>query len=337
MRRWTALVIIPVLLAALVAAPPAQELQQAKGVESLIKVAEKLQSLVHCRSDVLLEYNVTVYAELNASFNAVLNLTARGDNYLSAALEALEAGNYTDAKRYAVMAIRSYGSALELQEAIGDSLNASFRACRTVIAEQPPTTPAPEARANTTCKWSPEFYPLMTAFNVAERRLEELEKMLSRLEEKGFNVSQLVPLLKEAEKLVEEGRALAISCNVSAAAHKLAEARKLIGLITSEIHRLGYVALVHKLEKMGVRANMSELRRALKARRFLQKLEEKIERLLKKIKERQEKLDKHLEKMLEKLRERIQENIRKRQSAPGLGVQPGPPRGHGHRRGGRGH
>ncbi|RLF06166.1 MAG: hypothetical protein DRK00_02400 [Thermoprotei archaeon] len=317
------------------AAPPTQEARRVKGIERLIEVGEKLQSLVHCRSDVLLKHNVTVHAELNASFAEVLNLTAEGDEYLKAALEAWEAGNYTDAKIYVVMAIRSYGSALELQEAIGEALNASFKACRMVVAEQPPTPPAP--KANVTCKWSPQFYPLMTAFDVAEHRLEELREMVSKLEERGYNVSQLVSLLKEAEELIEEGRALAVNCNISAAALKLAEARRLIGLITAQVHKLGYAALIHKLEEMGIKANMSELRRALKERRFLQKLEEKIEKLLEKIREKQAKLEKHLEKMLERLRERIQESIKRRQGTPGPGIWPGPPRGHGHRRGGRGH
>jgi len=267
-----------------VTAPAAPAAPAAPGVrvaaENLIRVAVKLGTMVHCRNEVLLAANVT-RTELNATFQAVLNLTKAGDGYLAQANASLAAGNYTAAMRYAQLAIRSYGRALELQEDIREQLGVSFAACRVTIAP-PREIPAP-AR-NATCRWTPEFYPLMTAFNVTERRVEELRRLLARLEERGYNVTGLAMMLDEAEKLVEEGRQLALACNVSEAAHKLAQANKYIGAVNAAIAKLGGMRFVKELERrFGIEIGKEEVEKAMRRGKLPEKLAEKVNETLRKL------------------------------------------------------
>jgi hypothetical protein len=236
--------------------------------------------MVHCRNGVLEAANVT-RSELNATFQAVLELTAAGDRYLALANSSLAAGNYTAAMRYAQLAIQSYGRALELQEDIGEQLGVSFAACRAVIA--PPKKGVPAPARNVTCKWTPEFYPLMTAFNVTERRIEELRALLAKLEERGYNVTGLATMLDEAKKLVEEGRKLAQNCSISEAAHKLADAKKYIGAVDAAIAKLGGMRFVKEVRKVEIEINETEVEEALKKGKLSEELSEKINETLRKI------------------------------------------------------
>lgn len=281
---------------------------------NLLRAAAKLGAMVHCRNEVLRSANVT-----QGELQLILNLTAAGDAYLARANASLAAGNYTAAMRYAQLAIQSYGKALDLQEDIAELLNVSFAACRAVL-KPPKVPPALAGNAtvlprNATCKWTPEFYPLMTAFNVTERRIEELRGLLSKLEERGYNTTGLALMLDEASKLVNEGRALAQACNISSAAHKLAEAKKYLGAVSAAIAKLGEKRFVNEIRKAGLDVNETEVEGALKRNMVAEKIAEKVEEKLNKTaKELEEKVNfTKLEKMekeirnLEKLVERVKE------------------------------
>jgi len=274
---------------------------------NLIQVAGKLGAMVHCRNEVLQAANVT-QTELNATFQAVLDLTAAGDRYLALANSSLAAGNYTAAMRYAQLAIQSYGRALELQEDIKEQLGVSFAACKAVIA--PPKKEVPAPARNATCKWTPEFYPLMTAFNVTERRIEELRALLAKLEERGYNVTGLAMMLDEAKKLVEEGRKLAQNCSISEAAHKLADAKKYIGAVDAAIAKLGGKRFVKEVRKAEIEINETEVEEALKKGKLSEKLSEKINETLRKIIEAEKMSDKNL-KNIEKKVEKIEKLVGK--------------------------
>jgi uncharacterized protein YlbG (UPF0298 family) len=252
--------------------------------------------MVHCRNGVLEAANVT-QTELNATFQAVLELTAAGDRYLALANSSLAAGNYTAAMRYAQLAIQSYGRALELQEDIGEQLGVSFAACRAVIAL--PKRGVPASARNATCKWTPDFYPLMTALDVTERRIGELRALLAKLGERGYNVTGLAAMLDEAERLVSEGRRLAQNCSISEAAHKLAD-------VDAAIAKLGAMRFVKEIGKAGIEVNETEVKEALKKGKLPEKLAEKVNETLRKI-SIQEKED---EKELRNIEKRI-ENIEK--------------------------
>jgi len=298
-----------------------------KAVENLIRVATKLGAMVHCRNEVLLAANVTETEQFE-TFQAVLTLTEAGDGYLALANSSFITGNYTAAKLYAQLAIQSFGRALELQEEIGDELGVSFAVCKAVIS--PPKKEVPVPARNITCKWTPEFYPLMTAFNVTEHRIEELRALLAKLEGQDYNVTRLAMMLDQASELVEEGRQLAQTCNISEAAHKLGEATKLIGLVNAGVAKLGAKRFAHELAKDGVEINETEVREALrrgqivdkiaeKIEEALRRLEEKIEDIEEKIEEKIERLERLMEKLPERAKERVGETfkrtIEKRQEA----------------------
>lgn len=279
---------------------------------NLIRVASRLSELVHCRKEVLAAANVT-QTEYAGLYQHVLNLTSLGDAYLSLANGAYAAGDYATAFRHAQAAIQSYGAALELQEFIARQLNIPFAACRFVLAPVEPPA-ARDLAANRTCKWRPEFYPMMTAFDVTERRIEELEKLAARAAEQGYNVSEIISLLEKARSLVEEGRSLAVACNESAAAHRLAEAKRLLGLANAALARLGTQRLIREMMRRGVEVNETEVEEVAKAvrnGRAAEKIFELINRTLNRIRERVEREariegEEALEKRLQKLDELLE-------------------------------
>jgi DNA repair exonuclease SbcCD ATPase subunit len=212
--------------------------------------------------------------------------------------------------RYAQLAIQSYGRALELQEDIKEQLGVSFAACKAVIA--PPKKEVPAPARNVTCKWTPEFYPLMTAFNVTEHRIEELRALLAKLEERGYNVTGLAMMLDEAKKLVEEGRKLAQNCSISEAAHKLADAKKYIGAVDAAIAKLGGKRFVKEVRKVEIEIDETEVEEALKKGKLSEKLAEKVNETLRKISETEkadEKALKNIEKRIENI-EKLTEKLR---------------------------
>ncbi len=269
-----------------VEAPPSQEPEivapaprKLKGADKLVEAATRLKEMVHCRNQVLMSYNFT--ADLSEVFELALNLTLTGDEYLSQALAALEGGNYSAAKSYAVLALQKYGNALELQEELGERLDASFAACRAVVREQPPVgwneTRMP---GNLTCKWTPEFYPLKVAFDEAERRLAELGGIVADLSEKGYNLTAIADELVKAKELIEEGRAQAASCNISAAAHYLAQVRSILGRATAQLAKLGRERLAKTLRDLDLDINETEISEALRKGMFSWKIIEKINKTL---------------------------------------------------------
>lgn len=298
------------------AAPNATTIPGAKvAAANLIRVAAKLSAMVHCRNEVLLAANVT-QTELEAVFQAALNLTRAGDDYLALANSSLAAGNYTAAMRYAQLAIQNFGRALELQEDLKEQLGVSFAACKAVIA---PPKEAPAPAKNATCKWTPEFYPLMTAFNVTEHRVEELRELLAKLEERGYNVTGLAVMLDQASSLVEEGRRLALACNVSEAAHKLADARKYIGAVDAAIAKLGGMRFVKEVKKAGIEVNETEVREALKKGKISEKIVEKINETLRKLLTRMEEMKEKDLKEIEKITrniEKLSEKVEKEKQVP---------------------
>lgn len=291
-----------------------------KGVEkaasNLIRVASKLQELVYCRNKALLEANVST-TEWSDEFGRVANLTAEGDNYLTLSRESLNSNNFSAALRFAHLAIRRYGTALEIQEKIKDAMGLSFAACRAVLA---PEKEKPSPVANKTCKWTPDFHPLMAALNVTRERIRELEDVVAEARERGYNVTGLAEALERAKTLVEEARNLAVACNVSSAARKLAEAKKLVGFVNSAIAKLGDQRIIKEMVKQGIDVNeteIKELRKELKKGRIVEKIAELINKTLERIRnEVREKVEKkeenkglerriqNLEKLSEKLREK---------------------------------
>ncbi|MEM2794261.1 MAG: hypothetical protein QXY49_00240 [Thermofilaceae archaeon] len=262
----------------------APRLQKIKGADKLVEAAARLKEMVYCRNQVLANYNLTTYANLSEAFNLALNLTLTGDSYLSQALAALEGGNYSTAKSYAVLALQKYGKVIELQEELRDRLDASFAACRAVLAEHPPVesneTYVPR---NLTCKWTPEFYPVKMAFDEAERRLAELESIVANLTGKGYNLTAIADALIKGRGLVEEGRARAASCNISAAAHYLAQVRSILGHTTAQLAKLGRERLVKELRNSDLDINETEVGEALRRGKLTEKLVEKINRTLERI------------------------------------------------------
>lgn len=314
------------------APPPADNATTGKGAAraagNLVRVAAKLSLMVRCRNEILALANAT-RSQLAPHYQEALNLTATGDSHLANANASLAAGNHTLALRYAHAAIQSYGRALELQEHIADALNVSFAACRAVLA---PPKVLPILRnategvvRNVTCKWAPDFYPLMTAFNVAERRIDELEKLtskLGKLTEHDFNLSKtlsnLTSLLTQARELVESGRSLAAACNISGAAHRLAEAKRLIGAASSELAKLGVRKLIKDMGRAGIEvdeAEADELAAGIKRGRVGEKVIRSINKTLERLRRRMgegarvgesEKLEKAIENII-----RISEKLKR--------------------------
>lgn len=281
--------------------------QKIKGADKLVEAAARLKEMVHCRNQVLANYNLTTHADLSESFDLTLNLTFTGDEYLNRALAALESGNYGAAKSYAVLALQKYGSAIEIQEELKEQLNASFAACKAVLAEQPPIEEDKKrVSRNLTCKWTPEFYPIKVAFNEAERRLTELESIVANLSEKGYNLTAITDALIKGRELIEKGRAQAASCNISVAAHYLAQARSILGRVTSQLAKLGRERLVKELRKSDLDINETEVNEALKRGKFTEKLVEKINKTLDRIdRVSNESLDK-LTKLMDKINKTIE-------------------------------
>jgi hypothetical protein len=237
--------------------------------ESLIASAERLQQLVYCRNQVL--QNLSQNSQL---FTQIVNLTATGDNYLAKAKQYLNLGNATQAMQYAVLALRTYGQALDLQEKLRDTLGTSFASCRAVLAPQQANLTANLYRnrvRNETCKWSQDFYPQYVAINVSLQRVNELESIASRAASSGYDTSNATRLLNQARQLLLEAQSLASNCLLNESAHRLAEARKLIGQATSELARAGAMRTIAEMRRNGLDVNgtsVGEVMRALRARKF---------------------------------------------------------------------
>jgi hypothetical protein len=234
--------------------------------ESLIASAERLQQLVYCRNQVLQNFS-----QNSQLFTQIINLTATGDNYLAKAKQSLNLGNVAQAMQYAVLALRTYGQALDLQEQLREVLGASFASCRAVLAPEQANLTANLYRSrvrNETCRWSPDFYPLMTAINVSLQRIRELEGIASKAAENGYDVSNATLQLSQAEQLLAEAQSLAVKCLISESAKKLAEAKKLIGQASSELAKVGAMRVVAEMRRYGLEVNkthVGEVTRALRA------------------------------------------------------------------------
>ena len=256
-------------------------------VEKLIENAERLRAVVHCVNGVLLESNISRSSYLNVTYSKILNLTRHGDLYLNMSRSLLVDLNYTSAKYYAVLSIQSYGAALELQEELAVAVNASLEVCGVEPGEG-----WRGVEENATSKERGELRPLIVAFEVAESRIEELRELVEKVKDEGYDVELLSSLLDEAEDLVEEGRTLALAGNVSEAAHRLARAKKILGLVNSEIHELGFKTVAHKLRGMGVKVNATEIKELMKKGEFREKVIEKMKHAREKARQAQERAGK---------------------------------------------
>jgi hypothetical protein len=239
--------------------------QAAIPAENLVQSAQRLQTLVYCRNQVLQNLSVS-----NLTLLQITNLTTTGENYLASAQQALSTGNITQAMYYAILALRTYGKVLELQESLRELTGASFASCKAVLAPEMENMTARLYMGrvrNETCRWSPDFYPLMTAINVSLQRIRELEGIASKAAENGYDVSNATLQLSQAEQLLAEAQSLAVKCLISESAKKLAEAKKLIGQASSELAKVGAMRVVAEMRRYGLEVNKTHVGEVMKALR----------------------------------------------------------------------
>jgi len=305
MSRAVICLLAAILLASLLYVPVSVTAGGAdKSAEKLVENANRLYTLASCRYDLLEKAGAE-------GLEDVATLISEAGEALANATAGMEDGNYTSAKYYAITAINLLCSALNSEEELAEENGVSLAGCGLELAA--------EVRERNATR-----YPLEVAFNVTEDRMNELLESINRamarvssLSESGLisedlaeeitaNLTKLKEILEvNVSGLIEEGRSLLREFNISEAAHRLAEAKRLLGIVNSALHKLGYKMLTVRGRTIGLNLTEAEAKMLLKQRRFeneiRKRLENMREHLLRQLEQFRERVRRMVEKMLEKL------------------------------------
>lgn len=199
------------------------------GLETMARNMINVAAKAEARVDALIERvkgNETIMkaiidAGLNSSLNEMIALKDHGSALLKEARELFENGSYVEASEKAIEAMRCFR----------DAYSGIFRIlCQAGLTPLEPLE-APEVKAQ----------GLLVAAN---RSLERIRRIRSLP-----NASDVEDLLSEAERLLGEVKVLLEQGNVSAAAHNLARANKLISEAFVRLRHRAEVMLQRRAEK----------------------------------------------------------------------------------------
>lgn len=211
--------------AAAIGLPAAAEDGLEAKARAIINVAVKAEARVNVLID-MIEGNETIMkaivnAGLNSSFNDMIALRDQGSDFLEKAKSSLEAGNYTKAIEEAIEAMRL----------LRDAYTGIHKILRQAGVTPLELGEAPELKAQ----------GLLVAANRSLERIERIRSLPNASEVEGL-LSQAENLLNNIGPLLEQG-------NVSAAAHNLAEANKLISEAFARLGRRAEEMIQKRAEK----------------------------------------------------------------------------------------
>ncbi|MFH7860277.1 MAG: hypothetical protein QXR03_04700 [Candidatus Aenigmatarchaeota archaeon] len=181
------------------------------------------------------------------------NAIAQGDALMEQVREQIRLGNYTQAIELAKQAINSLGNVIRKHLRFRERI-------RERLEEQ-------AAKG------------LLIAIERHRTMIERLEELLVKFEEKGFSIDNATIILEEAKALLDEAEVLVNEGNVTGAAHKMAESRKLIGKAMSSVKKCAHEKLMQKVRNETLRMIKNiekEIERVEKHISKLGKLKEKI-------------------------------------------------------------
>ena len=237
--------------------------------ERLIQIANRSRLRVEALMERLNSSGVEIPEE-------ALEHYQHGVDALNKAVEALRDGRAEDSIRYAMEALREFREALR------------------ILLSEMPTTAAEDVAEEMRC--------LKMAIERAYSFLERMEEMADRLEDEGYNVSEVREMLDEARMHLEEAERLISDGEVEEAARELAAARGLLGRAWAYLHKLmmgvrerrivrflnhterRIEALKMRIETLRGRVPEEKLDRCL---RRLERVEEKLERMRTRVEERE--------------------------------------------------
>jgi len=194
-----------------------------------------------------------------------------GVNAAETARQLAEEGDYSGAIESALQALRHFQDA--------------FRSVMEARAEEALETAEEEAE---------KAVGLRVAIERARAFLRKVNATADRLEEDGYDVSQIREVLAEANDTLARAEELLESGDVSAAAHALADARGTIGRMMGLLHSMAKKVKAEKAEKFveqmqkriqGLEDKIDKLRdrleekNAVRANQTLQAVEEKLQRI----------------------------------------------------------
>jgi len=224
---------------------------------TLAQSAERIQSLVHCRNQVI--KNIT---SSNSALLTLLNLTSSADSYLASVSTYMNDKNYSGAFLNAILALRTYGLALEEQEKLGKQFNLSFIQCKAVLALEHANLSAllrESIGTSRTCEWTIDSYYIFVEINESLRRLGEMENIALNVARNENNVSNVMPLLNQAKQLLIDAKNLTLNCHASESAKKLAEAKRLLTQASSMLADAGATRAISHYKSYGLMINEKEL------------------------------------------------------------------------------
>jgi len=224
-------------------ASSSEETPLAKKASALFNMASKTGDRVHRLIEKLEQKGVTVPQKAKDAYE-------EGEGFLEQAETLLEEGNYQESVRYSFKALASFREALSRIFKLG------------VLRENTAAT-------------------LKEAIERCEKTVERLRELLGRLEEAGYSGEQLEAAksrlneasmkLKEATELLEKGE-------ISEAAKRLGEARKLIAGSEGELIKLVKPFHVKRIEKYLERLEqrMEALKHKVEASKMPKHAKEKV-------------------------------------------------------------
>ncbi len=212
------------------------------------------------------------------------NAIAEGDALIEQAKEKISIGNYTQAIDLAKQAINSLGNVIRKHLRFREKV-------RERLEEQ-------AAKG------------LLIAIERHRTMVERLEGLLDKLEDKGFSIENATSILEEAKGLLDEAEALAEEGNITGAAHKMAESRKLIGKAMSTVKKCTHEEIMQKIRN-------ETLRMVKKIEKEIERVEKHISKLKGKLPPKvanKTKIDEKLQGMvdrLEQLRQKLSDILEK--------------------------
>ena len=261
--------------------------------QKMITLAEEAREQLIIRIQLINEstVNATILEQVNQSL-------VQGDLLLEQAKSAYSAGNYTEAAKLALEAMKTYRQAICL---LCDYIeNASLKIRERIQQQNATKCPG-----------------LLVAIERHLAVIEHLRDVLAHLATKGFNVTEAYQVLSQAENLLLQAKELALSGgNCSEVAKLDAQAMSLIGKAMSCVKKdVAEQAREKRVEK--VLEALSRKLQAMKKKQFnstevkkLRKVLEQISNMTKKHKEKAKQMLKEVNKMAKGAKEK---------SKPGVG------------------
>ncbi|RLI09579.1 hypothetical protein DRO42_03905 [Candidatus Bathyarchaeota archaeon] len=234
-------------------------------VENLLSHVERSQERVE---EALAEFEEGVPEDALESYQD-------GVDAAETARQLAEEGDYSGAIESALQALRHFQDA--------------FRSVMEARAEE-----ALETAEETAEEEAEKAVELRVAIERARAFLRKVNATADRLEEDGYDVSQIREVLAEANDTLARAEELLESGDVSAAAHALADARGTIGRMMGLLHSMAKKVKAEKAEKFveqmqkriqGLEDKIDKLRdrleekNAVRANQTLQAVEEKLQRI----------------------------------------------------------